>query len=194
MAIVYQIYSNGGAGGPVDYSNAIGTVTGTSYSAGPLSVSNAYCFAVRAMDTTAGLLETNTQANVWVRLDALGNDIGQVPNAPFAPVARATSSGGCLVAWSYLGTSRANAPTFFLVYLTQGSTPLLTSPAATVTYLPGVSGYSFQLSGLLDGIAYIVSVVSQGPSGAKSVVASTTLVGDSTPPGDVDTLAGVAVP
>ena len=157
-------------------------------------MSSAYRFAVRTMDTTAVLLEANTQANVCVRLDAWGNDIGQVPNVPFAPVARATSSGGCLVAWSYLASARGNAPTAFLVYLTPGSTPNLTNPVATVTYQPGVSGYSFQLNGLLDGIAYMVSIVSQGASGATSVATSTTVVGDSTAPGDVDTLTGIAVP
>jgi hypothetical protein len=194
MPIVYQIYSNGGSGGPVNYSSPIATVTGTSYSTGPLSVSSAYRFAVRTMDTTTVLLEANTQANVCVRLDASGNDIGQVPNVPFAPVARATSGGGCLVAWSYLASARGNAPTAFLVYLTPGSTPLLTSPVATVTYQPGVSGYSFQLNGLLDSIAYMVSIVSQGAAGAASVATSTTVVGDSTAPGDVDTLTAVAVP
>jgi hypothetical protein len=194
MAIVYQIYSNGGSGGPVDYSNPIATVTGTSYSTGPLSVSSAYCFAVRAMDTTTGLLETNTQANVWLRLDASGNDIGQIPSAPFAQVARATSGGGCLIVWSYLGTARAIAPAAFLIYLTPGSTPNLTSPVATVPFQLGISNYSFQLGGLLDGVTYTVSIVSQGASGATSIATSATVVGDSTPPGDIDSLTAVAVP
>jgi hypothetical protein len=194
MAIVYQIYSNGGSGGPVDYSSPIATVAATSYSSGPLSVSSNYRFAVRAMDTTAVLLESNTQANVCVRLDASGNDIGQVPNVPFAPVARATSGGGCLVTWSYLKNARANAPAVFLIYLTPGSTPQLTNPAASINYGSGVPGYSVPLSGLVDGIAYTVSIVSQGASGATSLAASRTVVGDSTPPGDVDTLTAVAVP
>ena len=56
----------------------------------------------------------------------------------------------------------SSAPTDFLVYLTAGVTPSLTTPAATVAYQPGLAGYSCQLGGLSDATTYTVSVVSMG--------------------------------
>lgn len=195
MAIVYQVFSNDGAGGPINYAAPIATVTGTSYTTGALAASGDYRFAVRALDTVTGLAEANTQARVRVVLDATGNDVGQVPNAPFAVVARPASSGGCLVAWSYFAAGQSAPPTAFLVYLTAGTTPSLTTPAATVAYRPGASGYSCGLGGLADGGTYTVAVVAQGATPAlASAAATATVVGDATPPGDVEALAAVAVP
>jgi hypothetical protein len=195
MAIVYQIFSNNGAGGPIDYSTAIATVTGTSYTTGSLAASGDYRYAVRAMDTATGLAEANTQAVVRIVLDASGNDIGPVPNAPLAVTARPTPGGGCLVTWSYFAAGEAASPTNFLVYLTAGTSPSLADPAATVAYRQGMAGYSCQLSGLVDSTTYTVSVVSQGNGASTlSAAASATVVGDSSPPEDVDSLVAVAVP
>ena len=193
MAIVYQVFSNGGTGGPVDYSTPIATVTGTSYTTGALAAPGDYRFAVRAKDAVTGLAEANTQASVRVVLDASGNDIGRVPNPPFAPVARPTSGGGCLVAWSYFAAGQAAAPSSFLVYLTAGTSPALTTPVATVPYRPGVSGYSCQLGGLADATTYTVAVVAVAATGLASAAATATVVGDATPPTDVEALAATAV-
>jgi hypothetical protein len=194
MAIVYQVFSNGGSGGPVDYSTVVATVSGTTYTTGALTASGDYRLAVRAMDTATGLAEANTQATVRIVLDSAGDEIGPIPNAPFALTVRATAGGRCLVAWSYFAAGQAGAPTDFLLYLTVGSSPSLTTPAATVPYQSGVASYSCQLSGLADATAYTVSVVSQGAtSSAASAAASAAVVGDSTPPGDVDSLAVSAV-
>ena len=195
MAIVYQVFSNDGLGGPIDYTTPIATVSGTSYTIGALAPSGDYRFGVRAKDTATGLAEANTQASVRIALDATGRDVGLVPNVPFATVARPTSNGGCLVAWSYFAAGQAAAPTSFLVYLTAGTSPALTTPVATVAYQPGVSGYSCQLGGLADATTYTVSIISLGASAyLTSAAASATVVGDATPPGDVDALAAVAVP
>ncbi len=182
MAIVYQIFSNGGSGGPVDYSTPIATVSSTSYTTGALAPSGDYRFAVRAKDTITELAETNTQASVRIALDASGQDVGRLPNAPFALVARPTSNGGCLVAWSYFAAGQAAAPTSFLVYLAAGTTPSLTTPVATVAYQAGVSGYSCQLGGLADATAYTVAVVSQGAIAPLISAASSALVSEEPPP------------
>jgi hypothetical protein len=195
MAIVYQVFSNDGAGGPIDYSTVVATVYGASHTTVTLAPSGDYRFGVRAMDTATGLAEANTQASVRIALDAAGNDIGQVPNAPFAATARATSGGGCLVSWSYFAAGYAAAPTNFLVYLTAGTSPSLSTPAATIAYQPGVVGYSCQLDGLLDAMTYTVSVVSRGAgASASSVASSATVIGDVTPPGDIEALTAVAIP
>ncbi len=195
MAIVYQVFSNDGAGGPIDYSTVVATASSTSYTTGALAPSGHYRFAVRAMDTATGLAEANTQASVQIVLDTAGNDVGHVPNAPFAVTARATSGGGCQVAWTYFTAGQAGAPTDFLVYLTAGIAPTLTTPAATIAYQPRVAGYSCQLGGLSDATTYTVSVVSVGTgASAASAANSATVVGDATPPADVDSLAAVAIP
>src|SRR5438309_5114675 len=113
MAIVYQVFSNGGTGGPIDYSTPIATVSGTSYMTGALAAPGDYRFAVRAKDTGTALAEANTQASVRIALDAAGRDIGRVPNTPFATVARPTSGGGGLVEWSYFAAGQAVAPSNF---------------------------------------------------------------------------------
>ncbi len=194
MAIVYQVFSNDGAGGPIDYSAPIATVSGTSYTTAALAPSGDYRFAVRTKDTATGLAEANTQASVRIALDAAGDDVGRAPSPPFAAVARATSGGGCLVSWSYFAAGQAAAPTSFLVYLTAGTTPDLTTPAATVAYRPGAPGYSCGLGGLADGTTYTVAVVSLGGASLASAAATATVVGDATPPGDVEALAAVAIP
>ncbi len=195
MAIVYQIFSNNGAGGPIDYSTVVATVSDTSYTTGDLVPSGDYRFGVRAKDTVTGLAEANTQASVRVTLDVNGNDIGLVPTAPFAVAARATTGGGCQVTWSYFAAVEAGVPTQFCVYLTAGNSPSLTTPSATIAYRPGVTGYSCQLAGLSDATTYTVSVVSLGAiASATSASVSATVIGDSTPPANVDFLAAVAVP
>ena len=193
MAIVYQVFSNGGSGGPVDYSTPIATVSGTSYTTGALAAPGVYRFAVRAKDTATGLADANTQATVRVALDASGVDVGGVPNPPFAAVARPTAGGGCLVAWTYFAAGQAAPPANFLVYLTAGTTPALTTPAATVPYRPGASGYSCQLGGLADATTYTVAIVSVGATAIASDAATATVVGDATPPADVESLAASAV-
>jgi BRCT domain type II-containing protein len=56
-------------------------------------------------------------------------------------------------------------------------------------------GYSCQLSGLSDAATYTVSVVSQGAvTSAMSVATSVTVIGDATPPEDIEGLAAVAIP
>ncbi|HEY2158966.1 MAG TPA: hypothetical protein VGH33_25270 [Isosphaeraceae bacterium] len=195
MAIVYQVFSNDGAGGPIDYSTVIATVSGTSYTTGALAPSGDYRFAVRAMDNATGLAEANTQASVRIVLDTADAGVVQVPNAPFAVTARATSGGGCQVTWSYFAAGQAEAPTDFLVYLTAGTSPSLTTPVATVAYQPGMASYSSQLAGLSDATTYTVSVVSRGAgASAASAAGSATVIGDATPPGDVEALTAVAVP
>jgi hypothetical protein len=195
MAIVYNIYSNGGSGGPVNYSTPIATTSNLSYTVGPLPQASDCRFTVRVKGTVAGIEESNTQASVRVVLDASGLDVGQRPNAPSALTARATSNGGCLAAWAYQSVGQIAPPTCFLIYLTAGATANLTTPSATVAYVPATSSYSCQLVGLADGSAYTVAVVTQGASSALASAAVTALVsGDSTPPNAVDALVAVPVP
>lgn len=193
MAITYNIYANDGLGGPVDYTTPIATTPALGWTPGPLPPSSDTTFAVRAFDTTLGLEEANTEARVRIILDATGRDVSARPNPPSALVARATAAGGCLASWSYSPTGQGGWPTAFSVYLTPGTVASYATPSATVAFVPGRLAYSSQLSGLADGATYAVAVRASNASGAEantSVVA--TVVGDSTPPANVDALSATA--
>ena len=132
MGISYNIYANDGLGGAVNYAAPLASTTSISFTTGSLPRSSDTTFAVRAMDTTTGLEEANTEARVRVVLDGNGLDISARPNAPRALMARASAGGGCLATWGYNPVGQAGAPTGFLVYLTPGATANYSTPATTV--------------------------------------------------------------
>ena len=193
MTILYRVYSNGGSGGPINDSSPIATVAGLTFTTGSLRGPGIYRFGVHAFDSSTGIEELNTQASVCIVLDANGNDVGQGPNAPYALLARPTSNGGCRVDWAYSSRGQAATPMTFLVYLNIGATPNLTTPVASAAYSLGLTSYGCQLSGLADGVTYTVAIVSQTAGGQTATAIVTTVVGDSTPPGDVDALVAYAV-
>ena len=194
MAIVYRIYSNDGAGGPIDYSTPIATTADPSYTINQLAAPGRYRFGVHACDASSGVEELNTQVSVCITLDADGNDVGEAPMPPYALVATPTANGGCRVAWTYPSRGPGPSPTSFLVYLTAGTTPALSSPVVIVPFGAGRAVYGCQLGGLADGMLYALAVVSQATGGRSSGVTVATVVGDSTPPADVDALTANAIP
>ena len=194
MSIVYRIYSNGGTGGPIEYSTPLATIPDLTYTTGPLAPSGDYRFGVRAFDTATGIEEANTQATRRLVLDGLGRDTGEAPNAIHALIARPLADGNLRVAWAYRSAGQAATPISFEVYLTSGSTPDLTTPRTTVAYRTGVLGYDCVLAGLGDAIVSTVSVLTRGADVlAVCDTVSTSVQGDSTPPDDVDGLVATAL-
>jgi hypothetical protein len=190
MALTYNIYSNGGTGGPVDYSTPIATTTGLSFAAGPLASPSDNTFAVRCLDPSTNLEEANTDARVRIVIDANGLDVTGRPNPPDTLVVRPTASGGCRINWAYGPAGQGAPPSGFYVYLTPGAVADYSNPAATVAYVPGRVGYSCDLAGLADRATYTVAVRSYNAAATETnttVVA--TVVGDATPPDDVDELS-----
>src|SRR5205085_892840 len=57
MALVYRVYSNGGTGGPVDFTSPVATTGGLTSTVGPLAPSTDTTFVVRAFDPATGLEE-----------------------------------------------------------------------------------------------------------------------------------------
>ena len=193
MSIVYNVYANDGLGGVVNYGAPIATTAALTYTTSPLPPSSDTTFAVRALDTTTGLEESNTEARVRVILDPNGRDITARPNAPAALAARATAGGGCLATWGYNPVGQGGAPAAFLVYLTPGPAPNYATPAATVPFVAGTARFSCALSGLADGASYSVAVRASNPAAAEVNTSAVALVtADSTPPNQVDGLIGVA--
>jgi hypothetical protein len=189
MSIVYNVYANDGRGGLVNYAAPIGTTASLTFNPPALAAPSDTTFVVRAFDTSVGIEEANTQARVRIVIDANGQDVTAIPNAPGALFVRATQGGGCLATWAYNPAGQAGPPAGFSVFLTPGTAAAYTTPTATVPFVPGQVGYSCELAGLADGSTYTVAVRAYN---AVATEANTTVVarvvGDSTPPEGVDAL------
>jgi hypothetical protein len=190
MAVSYHVYSNDGNGGPVDYTNPIATVSGTTYSVGPVSPSSDTIYAVRAFDTDTGLEEANTNVRVRVVIDAEGNDVSGRPNPPHAVWAVSTSGGSCRVTWGYAPNYSCGAPDGFHVYVQPTQDTVPSAPLATVKYVKGRVGYSVALPGPLAPAMYKVSVGSYNVIGEVAQFAEVTIpLGAQTSTYDMDVVS-----
>ena len=158
MAIAYNVYSNDGAGGPVNYSTPIATTTALTYVTTALMAGSNTTFAVRAFDASTNLEEANIDASATIILDANGNDVSARPNAPHALVLLPTSAGSCLVSWAFNAVAQAGVPVGFQIFLTEGTSVDYSSPAGVVPYIPGQVGYTYQLPGPYSVSTYTASV------------------------------------
>jgi hypothetical protein len=156
--VIYNVYSNDGAGGPVDYTRPIASTSNLSFVVGPLAPASDNRFAVRAFDPSTNLEEANTEACVRIVIDPNGSDITARPNSPHALIVRSTAGGGCRVVWAYSPVGQGGPPTGFYVYLTPGVTPSYSSPESSVAYLTGTMGYACDLSGLAASSTYSIAV------------------------------------
>src|SRR3954466_10939994 len=127
----YNVYGNDGAGGPIDYSSPLATVSATTWTSGALLASSFHRYAVRAKTT---LEEQNADAHVDVILSAARADVTRVPFAPKVLVARHLPATGWAANvrpdWPCPSYAREPLPTGFHVY---EGTPSVSyaSPAAT---------------------------------------------------------------
>ena len=183
MSIVYNVYASDGAGGPVNYAAPVATTTGQSFVTGPLRPGSDTTFAVRALDTSTNLEESNTDARRRIVIDSNGLDVSGCPNAPHAVVLSPVSGGSCLVSWAFDAAVQSSTPVGFQVFLTQGSSVSYASPAATVPYVPGQVGYTCILSGPYTLGTYSAAVRSYNTAGSDgNTVAVTATVGLPTSP------------
>ena len=118
----YRVYSNTGAGGPINYGSPVATVTNLSYLTSALTYPGTWSFGVRAYDAGSGLEEQNVDAVVTIILDAAGNDITNQPSPPTGLRAFALAGGLIRVEWTYPANNRANLPAGFHVYIGTGGT------------------------------------------------------------------------
>lgn len=183
MAIAYHIYGNDGAGGSVDYSTILATVSTLSWSPPPLAAPSDNTFAVRAYDTVTGREDRNTDAAVRIVIDAAGNDITARPKAPVALSVTPTAAGGAHVGWQYDPAGQAGAPTGFHVYVAAGAPPSCTpgSQAATVAYALGRIFFA-DLAGLTDGVTYFVIVRAFNATAEEPNTTATTVTADAAGP------------
>ena len=195
MAISYNVYANDGQGGDVDYSTPIATTSSLSYLMGPLATPGDHTLAVRAFDAVSGVEEANTDARVRIVLDSAGNDVTARPNAVVGLSAWPMVGETCWVSWGYDSTGQGGPPSLFNVSVTAGPAASLTDPAASVAYLPGVSGYGCTLSSLPAGVLCTVAVQAVGSSNLLlGPIATVSITYFPTSLGKVDSLSATPMP
>ena len=196
LSPIYWVWQGDSSGSPIDYTaTPTATTHNLTWTSSALASSTITRFAVRVYDPATNLDDGNVDAQVRVTLNSAGLDVSNTPPAPTSLTALATSSGTAAVKWAYLNPpGSTNAPSTFAVYLTAGTTVNFAStPAATVNYLTGVNLYQATLSGLTDGSTYAIAVRATNASGTDTNTNTVTIVGSTSGPSPVDTLAAIAI-
>ncbi len=195
MAITYRIYSDAGDGsGVVDYSTPLDEVSASPWVVDPPPAQPSdTTYAVRAYDGATLLEEKNTDARARVAIDAAGDDLTGLPNAPNGLTARATASGGIHVAWRYTALGQGGAPTGFNVYAAEGAIDYGDPPAETVAYGGDRRPYTADLAGMSDGVLHRIGVRSYNADGEESNEVYVEVTADATGPLPVEGLAGEPV-
>jgi hypothetical protein len=186
MSLLYDIFSGDHAGGPVDYTTPVATVSGLTWTGPALPPSSTTKFGVRARDTVSGLAELNTDAAVTIPVSAAGADLGGLPAAPGGLRATAQAAGAVLVewAWPYL---RGPRPTGFHIYKGVGSVSYAV-PAGTVAYLGSRVPPRAVLAGLTDGTTYQIAVRAYNAVGEEPNAAAVAVTADATAPANPEGL------
>jgi hypothetical protein len=190
MSLLYDIFSGDHAGGPVDYTTPVATVSGLTWTGPALPPSSTTRFGVRARDTVSGLSELNTDAAVTIPVSAAGTDLGGLPAAPGGLRVTATAGGSALVewAWPYL---RGPRPTGFRIYQGVGSVSYA-APAGTVAYLGPRVPPRAVLAGLADGTTYQIAVRAYNAVGEEPNTIAVAVTADATAPANPENLTATA--
>lgn len=193
MATEYHIYTNSGSGDPINYAAPAAAVTGLTWTSSTLSDPGTWSFGVRAFDTVSGLEEANLDCAVTIKLDASGNDITQQPPPPLALRALVMAGGAIRLEWFYPPVTGPMAPSGFHVYIGTGGTPNYMTPATTISYLSGLTNtFVANLAGLTDSATYTIGVRAYNATAEETNTYTVTAMADSTGPGAVDQLTGIA--
>jgi hypothetical protein len=192
MATSYQIYSNTGAGDPINYAAPAATTSELTWTSSALAHPGTWSFGVRAFDTVSGLQEQNVDCAVTIVLDASGNDITDRPVPPSGLRAFALAGGSIRAEWYYPPTVGAKAPAGFHVYNGTGSLTYGT-PTATVLYATGIANsFAANMSGFTDGTTYTIGVRAFNAVAEEPNTNTVTVTAIATGPAPVDGLTGVA--
>lgn len=184
MALEYRIYGNGGAGGPVDYTTPLATVSGLTWTSPTLAAPSDWTFAVRARDSVSGLEEENVDARVRVLIDAGGVDRSNIPAAAQAVAAVPEPGGVVRVRWIHFQGAQP-AATGFAVYANPGtSVNYALPPVATIsgTFVAMSANLFAQVAGLADGVQHAIGVKATNPSGSSAPSPTVLVTPDATPP------------
>jgi hypothetical protein len=192
----YHIYSNTGAGDPINYASPVATITSpatTTWLSSALTHPGTWSFGVRAFDTVSGLEEENLDCSVTIALDASGQDITNQPPAPVGLRAFATAGGAIRVEWTSPPTSTAKTPTSFLVYFGTNGAPDYASPVATVLYSTSIANvFTYNSATLTSNVAYTIGVRAANATATETNTNTVTVTAVSVGPTAVVGLTAVA--
>jgi hypothetical protein len=133
VGVAYHVYSNTGAGDPINYTSPIATIPimTTSFTTGTLKYPGTWSFGIRAFDLVSGLEEQNLEVATTIILNAAGVDVTNMPGPPLALRAFALAGGAIRVEWAYAAPGNsAKLPTGFHVYLGPVAGPM--APVSSV--------------------------------------------------------------
>jgi hypothetical protein len=193
MAINYHVYSNTGAGDPINYSSPIDTTANLTFTTAALAHPGTWSFGVRAFDTVSGLEESNVDAVVTIVLSATGVDITNTPPSPLGLRAFAIQNAGIRAEWTSPPTTPAKAPTSFNIYSGIG-TPDFTTPIANILASSGLAN-SFVAnltSGFTGGTTYAIGVRAVNATGVDQNTNFVSVTVSSTGPTAVLSLTATA--
>ena len=195
MTLEYHVYVNDAAGGPVNLTAPVATVSALTWSSAAITPPADLTYLVRAYDTASGLEDPNGDARVRVVLDAAGDNITGLPNPPAGLSAVPRAGGTARVCWRYNPGGQGGPPSDFHVYMGAGSVSY-SSPVATVPYDPNSPGraYSALVSGLSDGVLYAVGVRAYNATGEESNTLAAAVTGMAVGPSAIQSLTASAVP
>jgi hypothetical protein len=192
LVVQYHIYSNSGAGLPINYATPIATVSGTTWTSGPLAFPADWWFAVRAFNSFGE--EQNLDAAVELILNAAGDDITNQPLPPLGLRAFAMAAGAVRVEWGFANVQPARVPTGFHVYIGTGGVPSYITPAATVSYASAIANtFVANLTGLSGGTVYTIGVRAFNASAEETNTTTVNVTADTTGPAPVDSLTATAI-
>jgi hypothetical protein len=194
QAVWYHIYSNTGAGDPINYQTPVAAVDGLSWSSASLAYPGDWKFGVRAFYVANGLEEQNLDCAIEIILDSSGNDITNRPQPPTGLRALAIAGGNIKVEWGYFNpASAATTPLGFHVYIGVGSLSYAT-PAATVSYASSImNAFMTILTGLTSGTTYTIGVRAYNATAEEPNTVTIACTSDATGPSAVQALSAIAV-
>lgn len=189
--IFYCVYSNTGAGDPIDYDVPIATLTTTTYTTAALAHPGTWSFAVRAGNNFG--IEQNLDCAVTFLLSASGVDISNIPPPPAGLRAFPMPLGAIRVEWSAAPTTGPRQPVGYHVYLGTTGTPNYSSIVATVLWTTNIANsFVSNIPGLIGGTTYTVGVRAYNATGEEANTQVTSVVPISSGPTAVTNLVGLA--
>jgi hypothetical protein len=190
-----RLYRGDDAGGPVDWTNLVAQVDGTTYDVGDLLAGQTRRYGLRIADLATGLEETGTAAQVTLARLASGDDATGPPGGPTSIAFAMKPAGVGLLSWTYLPHPGRDDPFTWDVYANVGdAVDWSLDPIKSVAVAPVVLTYSTTVTGFVDGDTYSVGVRGASVSGVTDGNAmQKTFVAATVPPLSVGRVSGSAV-
>jgi hypothetical protein len=182
MSLVYHVYGNDGAGGAIDLTTILDTVSGLTWDTPALGTPSDNAFLVRAYDTVTTLEDLNLDASCRIVISASGTDITNVPNAPYGLYATPLKAGAIRVHFAYSAIGQVAAPSGFKIWIQAGgSINYALTPSGTLSYA-GTASYAIDVAGFTGGTSYTVAVRATNATGDETNTTTVTVTADTAGP------------